>query len=109
MALVEQSERAKLERRQQIMDAFASGKLSGGAWEQVDVSRAWSVLTRDAISAFYAHPWAWNEIGFGGPAYPRGYSRFGSPHLQGAEREEWEGEEAYERDPVQDTQERGLE
>ena len=28
-------------------------------------------------SAFYAHPWAWNEIGFGGPAYPRGYMRLG--------------------------------
>ena len=25
--------------------------------------------------AFYSHPWAWNEIGFGGPAYPRGYMR----------------------------------
>jgi hypothetical protein len=21
----------------------------------------------------YAHPYAWDEIGFGGPAYPRGY------------------------------------
>ena len=23
--------------------------------------------------AYYAHPYAWDEIGFGGPAYPRGY------------------------------------
>ena len=29
------------------------------------------------LAAFYSHPWAWNEIGFGGPAYPRGYMRLG--------------------------------
>jgi hypothetical protein len=29
------------------------------------------------LSGFYSHPWAWNEIGFGGPAYPRGYMRLG--------------------------------
>jgi hypothetical protein len=55
---------------------------------------------RGVLDAFYSHPWAWNEIGFGGPAYPRGYSRFGSPHLQAAEREAWEGREAFDRDPV---------
>jgi hypothetical protein len=32
---------------------------------------------RMILAAFYAHPWAWNEIGFGGPAYPRGYMRLG--------------------------------
>jgi len=36
---------------------------------------------RAILAAFYSHPWAWNEIGFGGPAYPRGYIRLG----QGAE------------------------
>ena len=96
--------RTDAERRQQIMDAFASGKLSGGAWEQVDVSRAWSVLTRDAISAFYAHPSAWNEIGFGGPAYPRGYARMGVGLS-----EAWEGEEAIHPDPVSDVKRKGFE
>jgi hypothetical protein len=45
-------------------------------------SRAWSVVMRYALTAFYSHPWAWNEIGFGGPAYPRGYMRMGGrePH-----------------------------
>ena len=38
-------------------------------------SKAWSVVMRGALSEFYSHPWAWNEIGFGGPAYPRGYMR----------------------------------
>jgi Gluconate 2-dehydrogenase subunit 3 len=93
----------------EVCHRFANGGLHGGAWDTLNVSRAWSVVMRYLLQAFYAHPWAWNEIGFGGPAYPRGYSRFGSPHLQSAEREEWEGKEAYDRDPVEDTQERGLE
>ena len=92
-----------------VVHDFSTGRLHGGVWNTLNVSRAWSVVTRHLMQQFYAHPWAWNEIGFGGPAYPRGYSRFGSPHLQGAEREEWEGREAFERDPVEDTQERGLE
>jgi hypothetical protein len=92
-----------------VVHCFANAKLHGGAWDTLNVARAWSVVTRDMLQQFYAHPWAWNEIGFGGPAYPRGYSRFGSPHLQSAEREAWEGKQAYERDPVQDTKQRGLE
>ncbi len=32
---------------------------------------------RVILEAFYSHPWAWNEIGFGGPAYPQGYMRLG--------------------------------
>lgn len=27
------------------------------------------------IAAHYSHPWVWSEIGYGGPAYPRGYVR----------------------------------
>ena len=45
---------------------------------------AWSPAR--VLSEFYSHPWAWNEIGFGGPAYPRGYARLGA-----GQRESWEG------------------
>jgi hypothetical protein len=83
-----------------IVRDFAAGELAGGAWEQLNVSRAFGLIMRVVLSCFYSHPWAWNEIGFGGPAYPRGYSRFGSPHLQSAERETWEGREAFDRDPA---------
>jgi hypothetical protein len=85
-----------------IVEDFAAGELEGGVWSQLNVKRAFSLVMRVLLSCFYSHPWAWNEIGFGGPAYPRGYSRFGSPHLQRAERETWEGVEAYDRDPVRD-------
>lgn len=90
--------------QRQIVGRFADGNMEGGAWEELDVSNAWSVVTRHILSAFYSHPWAWNEIGFGGPAYPRGYAALGV-----GTKEHWEPDPAYERDPVTDTQERGLE
>ncbi len=83
-----------------IVTDFAEGDLHGGAWEKLSVTHAFGLVMRVVLSCFYSHPWAWNEIGFGGPAYPRGYSRFGSPDLQRAERETWEGAEHFDRDPV---------
>ncbi len=65
------------EDRSGIVDGLAAGRLAGGPWEALNVARAWSVCTRMMLEAFYSHPWAWNEIGFGGPAYPQGYMRLG--------------------------------
>ena len=91
---------ADAEVQRAIVADFAEGKLDGGAWDELNVTRAFGLVMRVVLACFYSHPWAWNEIGFGGPAYPRGYSRFGSPDLQRAERETWEGAEHYDRDPV---------
>ncbi len=44
-------------------------------WRRMPVHRFWALLMEDCVTAYYAHPWAWDEIGFGGPAYPRGYMR----------------------------------
>ena len=82
-----------------IVEDFADGRLFGGAWEQLNLKRAFALVMRVTLSCFYSHPWAWNEIGFGGPAYPRGYSRFGSPEVEPADRETWEGREAVDSDP----------
>lgn len=65
------------EAREAIVDDLANAHLMGGPWEKVNVSRAWSVCMRAILAGFYSHPWAWNEIGFGGPAYPRGFMRLG--------------------------------
>jgi hypothetical protein len=92
---------ASQEAQHDIVGAFAESKLSGGAWDELNVSRAWSVVTRGALSEFYSHPWAWNEIGFGGPAYPRGYMRLSAGP---AGREPFEAREAFDRDPVQDVE-----
>lgn len=32
-------------------------------------------VLHDICGAYYSHPHAWSEIGFGGPANPRGYVR----------------------------------
>ena len=46
------------------------------------------MLLQDAVGIYYAHPYAWDEIGYGGPAYPRGYIR-----LENGRPEPWEVEE----------------
>jgi hypothetical protein len=92
----------------ELCHRFSKAELFGGIWGTLNVARAFSVVLRYVCEAYYAHPWAWNEIGFPGPAYPRGYARFGSPHLRDGETETWEGLEAFELDPVRDTKQRGL-
>ncbi|TMK70602.1 MAG: gluconate 2-dehydrogenase subunit 3 family protein [Actinobacteria bacterium] len=92
--------------REDIVAAFADGLLRGGPWEQLNVKRAFKLTTKHICQAFYAHPWAWNEIGFGGPSYPRGYAAFGADHL--LDRERWEPKEEFVLDPVQDTKARGI-
>jgi gluconate 2-dehydrogenase subunit 3-like protein len=44
-------------------------------WRRMAVKHYWAMLVQDAVDTYYAHPYAWDEIGFGGPAYPRGYMR----------------------------------
>ena len=39
-------------------------------WRRLPVQRFWLLLVGDCATAYYAHPYAWDEIGFGGPAYP---------------------------------------
>ncbi len=46
-------------------------------WHGMLPAQVWSLWTRYACTAFYAHPAAWSEIGFAGPAYPRGYKNLG--------------------------------
>jgi hypothetical protein len=60
-----------------VVDAFHKGELRGEVWDELPPGQAFSVLMRAVLSAFYSHPWAWNEIGFPGPAYPRGYKNPG--------------------------------
>lgn len=66
-----------------------------GTWHGLPASRVFSLWMRYAAGAFYAHPSAWNEIGFGGPAYPRGYKNLGLDR-----REHWEVREVDAADPI---------
>ena len=76
-----------LERRDAVLKQLHDGKPQAGAdiWKRMSVHRFWQLIMADAAEAYYAHPWAWDEIGFGGPSYPRGYTR-----LEHGEPEPWE-------------------
>lgn len=50
-------------------------------------------MARDIVLAYYAHPTAWSEIGWGGPASPRGYVR-----MDFNERDPWEAAEVKDGD-----------
>lgn len=67
----------------------------GQRWHDWPAKQVWSLWTRYACTAFYSHPWAWNEIGFPGPAYPRGYLNAGV-----GSRERWEHRDQVDRDPT---------
>ncbi|MDQ0756411.1 gluconate 2-dehydrogenase subunit 3 family protein [Arthrobacter sp. B3I4] len=51
-------------------------------WQGMPADRVWGLWTRYACTAFYSHPLAWDEIGFAGPAYPRGYKNLGVDRLE---------------------------
>lgn len=76
--------------------AFGDGELD---WDGLDAKLAWKVVTRIVVSAFYSHPWAFNEIGFRGPAYPRGYMR---RNMGPTGTDPDEPAEAFGMDPVRD-------
>jgi hypothetical protein len=85
------------EQREAVLKAIHDGEPRAGKdiWKKMSVHRFWQLMMGDAIDAYYAHPWAWDEIGFGGPAYPRAYMR-----LERGEPESWEVEERrYEWEP----------
>lgn len=52
------------------------GEAPGPAWERMPAARFFkSVLSITIVKTYYAHPLAWNEIGYGGPSSPRGHVR----------------------------------
>jgi hypothetical protein len=77
-------------RQELILKSLHDGKPDPGhsIWERMPVHRFWGMLMEDCVTAYYSHPWAWDEIGFGGPAYPRGYMR-----LENGLPEPWEKDE----------------
>lgn len=81
-------------RQEEILKSIHQAKPQAAQelWKQMNIERFWTLLVSDVVSVYYAHPWAWDEIGFGGPAYPRGYMR-----LEEGEPEPWEvAEQRYE-------------
>jgi hypothetical protein len=73
-----------------VLQALADGRATSPRWQGMDARRFFiHHLLKTAAGIYYAHPFAWNEIGFGGPASPRGYVRLGFDS-----RDPWEAQEA---------------
>jgi len=74
------------EPQDEALQAVQRGDVDPQAWRDLDPKRFFidDLLTL-AAQLYYTHPDAWSEIGFGGPASPRGYVRMGF-----GERDPWE-------------------
>ena len=79
------------DQQDRVLQSIHDGKADAAReiWQRMNCQHFWMLLVQDCIEGYYAHPWAWDEIGFGGPAYPRGYSA-----LSGGRPEPWEVREA---------------
>ena len=59
-----------------LLGRMQAGELRSEAWGGMPCKPFFEHrVIADITHAYYAHPIAWNEIGFGGPASPRGYVR----------------------------------
>jgi Gluconate 2-dehydrogenase subunit 3 len=73
-----------------LLKAIQLGNVTHKAWAGLPAKLFFQKrLLHDIVSCYYAHPAAWNEIGFGGPASPRGYVRMNFDR-----RDPWEASEA---------------
>ncbi len=72
-----------------LLQAMQKGELKHEAWGGMPCKVFFKhrVLS-DIVRSYYAHPTTWNEIGWGGPASPRGYVR-----MDFDRRDEWEAAE----------------
>lgn len=74
-----------------LLEAVQKGEVRDPSWGNMPPQLFFAKrLLHDALSAYYADPHAWNEIGFGGPASPRGYVRMNYDR-----RDPWEASEAH--------------
>jgi hypothetical protein len=73
-----------------LLRAAQAGNLSNDTWQGMSSKLFFSKrLLPDIVKAYYSHPTAWSEIGYGGPASPRGYVR-----MDFDRRDPWEAAEA---------------
>jgi len=59
-----------------LLGRIQRGEVGSPAWGDMPPAQFFAQrVLRDVVGAYYGHPTAWSEIGFGGPASPRGYVR----------------------------------
>ena len=73
-----------------LLRAMEKGELTHSTWQGMPSNIFFKQrVADDIVRAYYMHPTAWNEIGWGGPASPRGYVR-----MDFDRRDPWEAAEA---------------
>jgi Gluconate 2-dehydrogenase subunit 3 len=73
-----------------LLKRMQNGELHHPAWGGMSCALFFKKrLLPDIVMTYYSHPTAWNEIGWGGPASPRGYVR-----MRPDRRDPWEAAEA---------------
>ncbi|MGH8116949.1 MAG: gluconate 2-dehydrogenase subunit 3 family protein [Rhodanobacteraceae bacterium] len=60
----------------ELLRAAQHGELDASEWGGMPSAVFFKErLLHDILAAYYSHPVSWNQMGFGGPASPRGYVR----------------------------------
>ena len=78
------------EQQRLVLETIQRGDVASPAWHDIPAALFFKKrLLPDVVAAYYSHPFSWNEIGFGGPASPRGYVRMNFDR-----RDPWEAMEA---------------
>jgi hypothetical protein len=63
--------------QQDVLSAVQRGDAEGEVWQQLPPAAVFEKVVQEVASVYYAHPSAWAEIGWPGPASKRGYMRTG--------------------------------
>jgi len=63
------------DRLQLLQELSQNGVAPVEEWTGLSQKEMFKKLLNWSIEAYYSHPTVWSEIGYGGPAYPRGYVR----------------------------------
>jgi hypothetical protein len=72
----------KEEEQEQLMNETSLGIAEpASVWGAVPQRELFLKLLNMTLEAYFSHPTVWSEIGYGGPAYPRGYIRTQAGHL----------------------------
>lgn len=75
----------------ELLTRMQKGDLHEATWGDMKPNVFFKArMARDIVYAYYAHPSAWSEIGWGGPASPRGYVR-----MDYNDRDDWEAAEVH--------------
>lgn len=88
------------EQQDALLARMQKGEMSQPEWDGIPPAMMFSErIAHDIVEAYFSHPTAWSEVGWGGPASPRGYVRMGFNR-----RDAWEPEELQGGDVVRVTE-----